>query len=165
MLGLGSAQRKAGLVLSVVNQSVQGPLGLHSARAINRLCHGNNTLPQKSRLKHLPSHLHPAPLYCSLPPTTMPAARSKKENSSATPPSDDAHLKVSQSENSKSKRKYVPNARSFSGLSLHNPSSFPVIAPHFVILSKKSTTDHVLMLSTRRQSQSLSARSLHSPSF
>lgn len=35
----------------------------------------------------------------------MPAARSKKENSSATPPSDDAHLKVSQSENSKSKRK------------------------------------------------------------
>ena len=55
----------------------------------------------------------------------MPAARSKKENSSATPPSDDAHLKVSQSENSKSKRKYVPNARSFSGLSLHNPFLIP----------------------------------------
>ncbi|KAF9454773.1 hypothetical protein P691DRAFT_804132 [Macrolepiota fuliginosa MF-IS2] len=35
----------------------------------------------------------------------MPAARPKKENSSATPPSDDGHLKESQSENSKSKRK------------------------------------------------------------
>ncbi|KXN88182.1 hypothetical protein AN958_07641 [Leucoagaricus sp. SymC.cos] len=35
----------------------------------------------------------------------MPAARPKKENSSATPPSDDGHLKESRSENSKSKRK------------------------------------------------------------
>ncbi|PPR05349.1 hypothetical protein CVT24_007963 [Panaeolus cyanescens] len=36
----------------------------------------------------------------------MPAARPKKENISATPPSDDGHLKESLSENSKSKRKY-----------------------------------------------------------
>ncbi|KAF9013431.1 fungal-specific transcription factor domain-containing protein [Cyathus striatus] len=35
----------------------------------------------------------------------MPAARPKKESNSATPPSDDAHLKESHSENSKSKRK------------------------------------------------------------
>ncbi|KAF8073864.1 fungal-specific transcription factor domain-containing protein [Lyophyllum atratum] len=35
----------------------------------------------------------------------MPAARPKKENSSATPPSDDSHPKESHSENSKSKRK------------------------------------------------------------
>ncbi|KAF8908951.1 fungal-specific transcription factor domain-containing protein [Gymnopilus junonius] len=35
----------------------------------------------------------------------MPAARPKKENISATPPSDDGHLKESLSENSKSKRK------------------------------------------------------------
>ncbi|KAF8158300.1 fungal-specific transcription factor domain-containing protein [Crassisporium funariophilum] len=35
----------------------------------------------------------------------MPAARPKKENNSATPPSDDGHLKESLSENSKSKRK------------------------------------------------------------
>ncbi|KAF4617490.1 hypothetical protein D9613_006076 [Agrocybe pediades] len=35
----------------------------------------------------------------------MPAARPKKEHISATPPSDDGHLKESSSENSKSKRK------------------------------------------------------------
>ncbi|KAF5339013.1 hypothetical protein D9611_008711 [Ephemerocybe angulata] len=35
----------------------------------------------------------------------MPAARPKKENISATPPSDDGHLKDSHAENSKSKRK------------------------------------------------------------
>lgn len=55
----------------------------------------------------------------------MPAARPKKENNSATSPSDDVHLKDSQTENSKSKRKYVPNARSFSGLPLHNPPPSP----------------------------------------
>lgn len=79
----------------------------------------------------------------------MPAARPKKENNSATSQSDDVHLKDPQAENSKSKRKYVPNARSFSGLlyTIPLPLLSPFIASHFVIsclFSEKQTTDYFL---------------------
>lgn len=65
----------------------------------------------------------------------MPAARPKKENISATPPSDDGHLKDSHAENSKSKRKYVCKCPTFP-----RTPSFPLFTP------RSPHTPHILRL-------------------
>lgn len=78
----------------------------------------------------------------------MPAARPKKENLSATPPSDDGRLKDSHAENGKSKRKYVCECPSFLRRAFISPlhpalPTFPHIGPfalrqhvniHFTVL-------------------------------
>ena len=131
-------------------------------------------MPREQQISHclknpLPKSLPPHSFIVPFP-TTMPAARPKKENNSATSPSDDVHLKDSQTENSKSKRKYVPNARSFSGLPLSPSLSFPLSLPRtssshvFPRRNRQLTISYVFYQASITEFVcSLASLALHSP--